>query len=94
MFEVFGFYKFTKLKSLKKSKIILQKILIENNIKGTIIISKEGVNGTISGKLKDIKFIIKKINQIFKFKKFDSENNSKSNCQPFPARGEIHLYRQ
>jgi UPF0176 protein len=83
MFEVFGFYKFTKLKSLKKSKIILQKILIENNIKGTIIISKEGVNGTISGKLKDIKFIIKKINQIFKFKKFDSENNSKSNFQPF-----------
>ena len=83
MFEVFGFYKFIKLTSLKKDKTILQKILIKKNIKGTIIISKEGLNGTISGKLIDIKFIIKKINQIFKFKKFDSENTSKSNFQPF-----------
>ena len=83
MFEVFGFYKFIKLTSLKKNKTILQKILIKKNIKGTIIISKEGLNGTISGKLIDIKFTIKKINQIFKFKKFDSENTSKSNFQPF-----------
>ena len=83
MFEVFGFYKFIKLTSLKKIKTILQKILIKKNIKGTIIISKEGLNGTISGKLIDIKFTIKKINQIFKFKKFDSENTSKSNFQPF-----------
>jgi UPF0176 protein len=83
MFEVFGFYKFIKLTSLKKNKTILQKILFKKNIKGTIIISKEGLNGTISGKLIDIKFTIKKINQIFKFKKFDSENTSKSNFQPF-----------
>jgi len=83
MFEVFGFYKFIKLTSLKKNKTILQKILIKKNIKGTIIISKEGLNGTISGELIDIKFTIKKINQIFKFKKFDSENTSKSNFQPF-----------
>lgn len=83
MFEVFGFYKFIKLTSLKKNKTILQKILIKKNIKGTIIISKEGLNGTISGKLINIKFTIKKINQIFKFKKFDSENTSKSNFQPF-----------
>ena len=83
MFEVFGFYKFIKLTSLKKNKTILQKILIKKNIKGTIIISREGLNGTISGKLIDIKFTIKKINQIFKFKKFDSENTSKSNFQPF-----------
>ena len=41
MFEVFGFYKFIKLTSLKKNKTILQKILIKKNIKGTIIISKE-----------------------------------------------------
>ena len=58
MFEVFGFYKFIKLTSLKKNKTILQKILIKKNIKGTIIISKEGLNGTISGKLIDIKFTI------------------------------------
>ena len=49
MFKVFGFYKFIKIKSLKKNKNLLQKILIKNNIKGTIIIAKEGLNGTISG---------------------------------------------
>ena len=54
MFEVFGFYKFTKIKSLKKNKILLQNLLIKKNIRGTIIIAKEGLNGTISGQTKDI----------------------------------------
>ena len=61
MFKVFGFYKFIKIKSLKKNKNLLQKILIKNNIKGTIIIAKEGLNGTISGHAKDIEKVIKKI---------------------------------
>ena len=54
MFKVFGFYKFIKIKSLKKNKNLLQKFLITNNIKGTIIVAKEGLNGTISGHTKDI----------------------------------------
>ena len=51
MFEVFGFYKFIKINTLKKNKDILQKLLIQNNLRGTIIIAKEGLNGTISGKI-------------------------------------------
>ena len=39
MFEVFGFYKFIKIKSLKKNKDSMQKFLIKNNIRGTIIIA-------------------------------------------------------
>ena len=58
MYTVFGFYKFKKLKSLNYSRIILQKLFIENNIKGIFIISKEGINGTLSGELENI-FIIK-----------------------------------
>ena len=54
MFKVFGFYKFVKVKSLKKNKDFLQKFLILNCIRGTIIIAKEGLNGTISGSIKDI----------------------------------------
>ena len=64
MFEVFGFYKFIKLTSLKKNKEFMQKFLIKNNIRGTIIIAKEGLNGTISGKLKDMEKTIKKLNNI------------------------------
>ena len=83
MFIVFGFYKFKKLKFLKKYKVTLKNILIKNNITGTLIISNEGLNGTISGKSKNISFINKKIKDLFKISSFDSENISKSNFQPF-----------
>ena len=83
MFEVFGFYKFTKIKSLKKNKTLLQDFLIKKEIRGTIIIANEGLNGSISGKSKNIKDIINKLKKIFSFKKFDNSNKSKSNFQPF-----------
>ena len=83
MFKVFGFYKFVQVKSLKKNKVFLQKFLISNHIRGTIIIAKEGLNGTISGKIKDINKTIKKLKSLFLFKQFDSSNKSKSKFQPF-----------
>ncbi len=83
MFKVLGFYKFIKIKSLKKNKYSLQKFLNSINIKGTIIIAKEGLNGTISGRIKDIDKTTKKLKSLFSFKQFDSSNESKSKFQPF-----------
>ena len=83
MFSVFGFYKFKKLQFLSKKKYLLQNYLIKKNIRGTIILAKEGVNATIAGKYVDIKFIINKINKTLDIKNFDSENISKCNFQPF-----------
>ena len=83
MLIVLGFYKFKNLKSLKKNKLILQKLFIDNNIRGTLIISKEGLNGTISGKSKDTYYASKKIKILFNIKSFDSENLSKSKFNPF-----------
>ena len=83
MFKVFGFYKFVQIKSLKKNKVFLQKFLISNHIRGTIIIAKEGLNGTISGSIKDIDKTTKKLKSLFSFKQFDSSNESKSKFQPF-----------
>ena len=83
MFEVLGFYKFIKIKSLKKDKVLLQDFLISKKIRGTIIIANEGLNGTISGNLKDIKSTINKLKKMFAFKEFDNSNNSKSKFQPF-----------
>ena len=83
MFKVFGFYKFVKVKSLKKNKDFLQKFLISNHIRGTIIIAKEGLNGTISGSNNDIDKTNKKLKSLFSFKQFDSSNESKSTFQPF-----------
>ncbi|MDC0215725.1 rhodanese-related sulfurtransferase [Candidatus Pelagibacter sp.] len=83
MFEVFGFYKFKKLILLKKKKILIQNLLSKKNIRGTVIISNEGVNATISGKAIDLKLSIPKIKKILDFTKFNSENISKSKFQPF-----------
>jgi UPF0176 protein len=83
MFQVLGFYKFTKIKYLKKKKESLQNFLLKKNIRGTVIIANEGVNATISGKTTDIKLTVTKIKKILDFKKFDSENISKSKFQPF-----------
>ena len=83
MFKVFGFYKFVQIKSLKKNKVFLQKFVISNHIRGTIIIAKEGLNGTISGSIKDIDKTTKKLRSLFSFKQFDSSNESKSKFQPF-----------
>ena len=83
MFKVFGFYKFVQIKSLKKNKVFLQKFLISNHIRGTIIIAKEGLNGTISGSVKDIDKTTKKLKSLFTFKQFDNSNESRSKFQPF-----------
>ena len=83
MFEVFGFYKFVKIPYLKKNKKLISEILTKKNIRGTVIISKEGVNGTISGKWLDIKTTIDILKKVLKFKDFNSTNKTKSLFQPF-----------
>ena len=83
MFDVFGFYKFKKINSLKINKTFLHDLLIKNNIRGTIIISKEGLNGTISGQKENLDAVIRKIQLLFNFKNFDNNNKSKSLFQPF-----------
>ena len=83
MFTILGFYKFKKLNLLKRKKSIFQSACIKHKVRGTLIISKEGLNGTISGKSKNVSFIKEKIKILFKIKNFDSENISKSKFQPF-----------
>ena len=84
MFYIFGFYKFCKLNKLNKHKNYFLKLLENNNTKGTIIFSKEGLNGTLSGSQMDLIKIKNIIKSTFKIKKFDSENYSKNEFQPFP----------
>ena len=83
MFYIFGFYKFKKIKEIKKNKKILNFFFIKNEIRGTIILSNEGINGTISGKKNNLNLGIKKIKKVFNFLNFDSENFSLNKFQPF-----------
>ena len=90
MFTVFGFYKFKKSNFLKKNKEFLQREILKNNIRGTIILSQEGINGTIAGKRRNISQIIKSLKKVFNFKDFDSKNMSQSCFQPF-HKGKIKI---
>ncbi len=83
MFTVFGFYKFQKINNLKQNQKILNNLLVNKNINGTLILSKEGLNGSISGINKDIKTTITRLKKILSIKEFDSFNNSKSKFKPF-----------
>ena len=81
--NVIGFYKIKEIKSLTNYQYLLKKKLLKNLIRGTIILSPEGINGTISGKKKEIKDCISFIKKKLMIKKFDSTNHSIINYQPF-----------
>ena len=83
MFNIFGFYKFINITKLKKHKQDLQLFMIKNEVRGALIIAKEGINGSISGKKNAITLVKRKIIKQFNFKDFDSKNNSSSKYQPF-----------
>ncbi len=82
-YEIISFYKFIVLKNLIKYQIILKKFLIDNKLKGTIILSPEGINGTISGTSGFVSEFTNFIFSVFDFNQFDSNNLSKSNFSPF-----------
>ncbi len=90
MFYISGFYKFKKIININKHKKILQHYFIKNSIKGTIILSSEGINGTISAKKIKLNLAIKKIKKTFEFINFDSLNISKCQFQPF-HRGKVKI---
>ena len=83
MFTIFGFYKFQKINNLKKNQIMLNNLLVDKNINGSIIISKEGLNGSVSGNNEDIKTTIIRLKKILNIKEFDNFSNSKSKFKPF-----------
>ena len=70
----------------------MQTYFINKSIRGTIIISKEGINGTISAK-KNLGAAIDKIKKTFKFTNFDSINSSTCNYQPF-HRGKVKIKKE
>jgi len=60
--HVYSFYKFTKLNDLSKLRNSLYKCLDELNIKGTILISNEGINVNISQENSLLDNALKRIN--------------------------------
>ncbi len=93
MIYISGFYKFKKIININKNKKNLQNYFIKNSIRGTIILSTEGINGSISAKKLRLNLAIKQIKKTFNFNNFDSLNLSKSKFQPF-HRGKVKIKKE
>ena len=93
MFYISGFYKFKKITNIKKNKRILESYFLKNSIRGTLILSPEGVNASLSSKKKNLYLILNKIKKIFKINNFDSQNLSKCKFQPF-HRGKVKIKKE
>ena len=76
------FYKFLVLENYKKLKIKFDKSLSKTNIKGTILLANEGVNGTIAGSESDLKKFFLYIDKFSQFKDINPKFSS-SNKNPF-----------
>ena len=83
MIEIFAFYKLKKLNKIKTLRKLIFNKIYENNVKGLVIVTKEGINGTIAGKKKDISILSKYIKKIISIKNFDIQNKLFSNFIPF-----------
>ena len=93
MYYTSGFYKFKKIKNLKKNKKDLQNYFIKFSIRGSIILSLEGINGTISSNKRNLNLMLNIIKKKLKFNNFDSKNLSTSNFQPF-HRGKVKIKKE
>ena len=49
LFQVAAFYKFTALSNLEGLQKIFYQFLLDQKIKGTILLATEGINGTVAG---------------------------------------------
>ncbi len=83
MLNVLSFYKFIEIKDLLSKKLYLKKFLEKKKIKGNITFSLEGINGTISGKKKNLDISISLIQKKLNINYFDEKNLSISKISPF-----------
>ena len=76
------FYKFLVLENYKELKIKFDESLSKTNIKGTILLANEGVNGTIAGSESDLKKFFLYVDKFSQFKDITPKFSS-SNKNPF-----------
>ena len=76
------FYKFLVLENYKELKIKFDKSLSKTNVKGTILLANEGVNGTIAGSESDLKKFFLYMDKFSQFKDITPKFSS-SNKNPF-----------
>ncbi len=62
-FIVAALYKFAKLPDYKEIQPVLLDVCVSQNIKGTLLLAEEGINGTVAGSREAIDVLIKHLKQ-------------------------------
>ena len=83
MLKLISFYKFVKILNPIDYKLIFKKFLIDNKLKGSIIFSLEGINGSIAGKQSNIELLSNFLKEKFLFDEFDNINECDVDFIPF-----------
>ena len=83
MLKLISFYKFVKILNPIDYKLIFKKFLIDNKLKGSIIFSLEGINGSIAGKQSNIELLSNFLKKKFLFDEFDNINECHVDFIPF-----------
>ncbi len=83
MIEILSFYKFKKINKIKSLRKNIFDKIFENNVKGMVILSPEGINGTIAGKKNNIAILSRYIKRIISIRNFDVQNRLYANFVPF-----------
>ena len=81
-FRVISFFRFLRIKNRENIKIKLDSFLKKKAIRGTILLSHEGINGSLSGTRKDLNVTSKFIRKILMIKKLNIKINE-INYLPF-----------
>jgi len=83
MFNIQGFYKIKSIVNCRQHKEKIKTYLLSKSVKGTVILSHEGINGTIAGKKSNVNSCVKFIKDKFSTDTFDNKNSSICKFLPF-----------
>ncbi len=82
MFTVCTLYQFVTLSNFTEMRLVFTEMLVNLDIKGTILLAREGINATISGRDEVIKKFLNYLNSDTRFATIEAKF-SYSNIQPF-----------
>ncbi len=81
-FKLISFYRFVNIKNKKKIKKLLDNFFYGKIIRGTVLLSNEGVNGSLCGKTEDISEAITLLKKNLKIRKIRI-NTNETNFLPY-----------
>ena len=79
---VSALYKFVELKDFEALREPLQQVMVDNDVRGTLLLAHEGINGTIAGPRQGVDAVISWLNSDSRFSPIDFKE-SHADEQPF-----------